>query len=281
MRYTAALSIRALIPICRVTPELPSAQQTDLAFMVYDMTNDDDDDIRNIGAEAATQMNFGLSSQNHRGQVPVPRVAGQMLCVYIFKSQDSSRDAASEALRRLVGSSPGQHERFRPIKELLDKVSNQRDALFGVEKPNLYIDPVREAKVWSRVLKIVQPHYLEQEVLSDLTQWCIDSLERLRARSQGETDGPLGWTSKPEVFALGMRVIYATEVLLKWRSKSRSIPSKGFAIRNQLFDLYKVGVKIEIHPLWLQEIGKILKSEFIKKTEQAASLVHAMCCEEP
>lgn len=254
------------------------SQKSEMMLIIYDLTNDGDDEIRHTGAESALNMLSDSSEDRQRNRVPTPPVARQMICSSLMRTARNSKLFVLELLKRCTGTSLDRPQKVKPVEALLDEMSNERDVLFAVEKQNLYVDAVRDAKNWSRALKNVEFRCLGREVLAEFTGWCLDGLTALKTRATAERDGPLGWSSKSEVFSLGMQVIYATDVLVNWRSKSKWVPVKGCEVRQQLLDLYQIGDEMELHCLWLREVETILKRSYVQKVACAAKLVEIVSC---
>ncbi|KAK5092851.1 hypothetical protein LTR16_007642, partial [Cryomyces antarcticus] len=80
----------------------------------------------------------------------------------------------------------------------------------------------------------------------------------LTEAAQAEVDGALGWTSKPEVFALGMRVVYGADVLLDWTARSKKVPVRGSETRRALREFADVGSGAGVHEMWLDQVEKTL-----------------------
>ena len=76
-------------------------------------------------------------------------------------------------------------------------------------------------------------------------------------RKEG-TDGPLGWASKPGVFALGINVILGAGVVLKWMEQDATIYSSKEEIILALESLYELGKQTSLHPRWLSCISDLL-----------------------
>ena len=74
------------------------------------------------------------------------------------------------------------------------------DSLFVVEEQNLFVDEVREAKRWISVYAAVEWDASEAS-LRDLDGWLCGGLARLQSLLN-QDDGPLGWASDPQVFAI-------------------------------------------------------------------------------
>ena len=148
------------------------------------------------------------------------------------------------------------------------------DSLFVVEEQNLYVDEVREARRWRDVLfaassssspspsptavaaeapsLLPQPQQQQRPELEALETWTLDGLRSLIRLTEttetdggGGDDGPLGWTSKPEVFAICARILVAGTALA-----SSSLSSSG-EIRDALRAFQEAGRRARVHGLLL------------------------------
>lgn len=164
----------------------------------------------------------------------------------------------NESISRLVGQRPSKVASLIPLKHMLNAAMNKETVLFDEEKLNLYIDPVKEAATWSHVLKRSSLVNCPQATIDSFTTWTTEGLETLISLTRSQIDGPLGWTSKPDVFALGMRVLCATDALLELRTKSRKVKVRGSFLRRKLRELADVGGEMELHGLWLKKIELVL-----------------------
>jgi hypothetical protein len=259
---------------------------------LYDRLTDDDEDVREIGAELVSKLCSKLLERGEGSSVTrsfsVPAARSKLL-QFICKEWNQSLIAWTEAMRRLIpdyapskgnlevinrgngpvsidGDSNDSHEsnfiRFIPVRKVLDKAMTPDTALFVIEKQNLYVDEVEEARVWSEMLIDLKPLELTQrktlQRLGDqFVTWTMDGLSVLTDTANKEVDGPLGWTSKPEVFTIGLRVILASRVLLclkTWgiSNEARKVCKKG------LEELLAVGSKNNLHEFWITEVEDIL-----------------------
>ena len=257
LRYAAALSLRGFAQtVFQHTTRNKSLQLpnfVDVLFTLYDAMNDDDDEVRSIAAQATSCL---LVSLGTRCPVldPVPIVAQQMIAKYVVNNHGSNGGVVFEALKRLTSSAG-----FTPASTRLESVMENDDALFAVEKQNLYIDEARESFFWGRVLMHLEPHASSLDTIRAFTRWTVDGIKALIAQTEVTTDGALDWTSKPEAFALGMRVIRAAEVVLEWRSKRAArIKVRASEVRRALRQWADVGYDRELHPFWLEAIEEVL-----------------------
>jgi hypothetical protein len=87
-------------------------------------------------------------------------------------------------------------------------------ALFAEEKQNLYIDDVRETRMWAKVAMQLAGTAAQSKAIEALSLWVKDGLVALKAKFEKDADGPLGWTTDENAFLLGLRVVHAAELLL-------------------------------------------------------------------
>ncbi|KAI1467217.1 putative death-receptor fusion protein-domain-containing protein [Daldinia caldariorum] len=213
----------------------PGSAHLPWLIALYDALNDDDDEVRAAAASAATPL---LSNQHlvsveagrrllhwlsaHYGDVDefrahvVCRMTGNIPSLSLSLpgsshptlEQDLADSTSPIAKTLLQGWTP-------PEAQLADAMRFD-DSLFVVEEQNLYVDEVREAYRWSNIFSSLPPSSSScssSEAAATITtaalsQWCLSGLDALSriAVAQG-VDGPLGWTSKPEVFAICARVV--------------------------------------------------------------------------
>ena len=255
---------RSQVPISRPTSE----RLISLLFTLYDALNDDDEELRFLAAEAAAMLlrTFGVRCPLLN---PVPIIAQQMLAQYLVKHHHRSSHVLTGALDRLTGSGV-----FVNVEERLIAALEDDDALFVVEKQNLYMDPVREAWFWCRVLQHLHACSLPHQVLKAFGRWTARGTTALKAHTALVGDGPLGWTSKPEVFALGMQVIHAAEVVLKWRTHGvTSLGVSGSEVRRALREWADVGMERKLHPLWVEAVEELLGRSVEEKLLRVGKVV--------
>ncbi len=259
---------------------------------LYDRLIDDDEDVREIGAELISKLLSKLSERGERSSVTrsvsVPAARSQLLQI-ICKEWNRSLKLWTEAMRRLVpfyapskrhpevldpgngsetvdGDSSDTHEsnviRFTPVRVVLDEAMTPDTALFVIEKQNLYVDEVEEARTWSQMLIDLRPLELadrkELQRLGDhFVTWTTDGLSVLTETTNTETDGPLGWTSKPEVFTLGLQVILAARVVLCSKTWGFSNEAKDLC-KKRLEELLAVGSMNNLNEFWITEMENLL-----------------------
>ena len=234
---------------------------------LWDTLVDDDEDVRDLGAKIASQLLSrtasvaGTETNHHLSLSPPatrPRLVQLMLDHY---SQSSS--LWREAIWRLTGMSTfqgmlqdttaaGSSDFICSWSVMLEVAKTPDTALFVEEKQNLYIDEVEEARFWADALSAIS----SAEALADmlrrtLATWTTRGLAFLSSTVEDEQDGPFGWTSKPEVFTLGMRLILAAKVLICHATKADTC-------KTILKDILRKGTEGQLHDLWIAEILELL-----------------------
>ncbi|MCJ1464709.1 hypothetical protein MMC07_003322 [Pseudocyphellaria aurata] len=290
-RFAAAESATEFITGLRKL-EFDSWAATELLggyLCIYDILFDDDEDVRDQGAIAATTLLSAAESTNrsrNSGSVSLmPSAAGSKLLQFIMTEYQDSDILWIDGVRRLTGaislfrlgpvevssnlekSTDSTRNYFIPktrisldlrsSRNMLQEARRQDTALFVEEKANLFVDPVKEAKKWADVLVELRPSSLEDEMVSELGAWSIEGLAALIEIAESREDGPLGWTTKPDVFALGMRIILAAKVRVRLSSLQRNEGQSSICLE-LLRKLHLVGKEKFLHGLWLRQIEEIV-----------------------
>lgn len=276
MRYAAAMSLNGLRFTLGADPKMPESLQIGLCLTVYETLNDDHDDIRELGAKVALRIVAAVEPHKRYPPDVVPSVACYMLCAYLVKNHYQSTVLVAEAIRRLVGKNEISALVFPSFRTTLLQAARVDVALFGEEKQNLYLDEVREADAWSRILMRLSTDALPKHLGDGFTEWVMDGLDVLTTTAKSELDGPLGWTSKPEVFTLGWRVIHAADVVLNWRTRSRKINMTGSFIKQKLRELADAGEKIFMHEIWLCQIETVLERSVLRQLQRVGDVLNTL-----
>ena len=246
-RMAAAQAVHWLVRIqySKITIN-QSDVMADLHLAVYDQINDDDDDIRDLAAHTAS---FLLDNSPRQIDM-VPLIAGSCLSSTLVRRYKDCTHLARRAADRLRTDS-------LPVSATLSG-ENQDSALFAEEKQNLFIDPAREAKTWSVILSNLSSHAFDDSTIKDLSDWTVSGLDALTHRIRERYDGPLGWTRKPDIFVLGLRIIYASEVLIHFARETKRAIFSASAIRAKLVTLLSASRESQVNMLWIGEIEKVI-----------------------
>ena len=171
------------------------------------------------------------------------------LAKHIGNMHIRARSLGWEVVCRLTGSkletADNVRFRLRPIGVQFLGAMRDDDSLFVEEEQNLFIDEVREAKLWSKVFEDAaldpgrsegayfgteatwsQPHTV-------LAAWVMDGL-LAGCTLLDKDDGPLGWTSKPAIFALWTKLLLSANAIIRHHERlvtsAKGRPVPGYRI---------------------------------------------------
>ncbi|KAM5351554.1 hypothetical protein ACJ41O_004277 [Fusarium nematophilum] len=171
---------------------------------LYGSLNDDDDDIRDTCSVAVKSI---------LGQALFPIEAANRLLAWLAQHFADSSMFRHIIVRRIMGDAriPTHEGREVSPGEQLREAMKFDDSLFAIEEQNLFIDEVREAQRWVAVFESLA-WTAEDPALEALIRWTGAGIDEVRGLV-GVEDGPLGYGSMPEVFAVLSRVIHASAAL--------------------------------------------------------------------
>lgn len=204
-----------------------SAQYLQIYLVLYDLLNDDDEDVRDVASSAASTI---LSSSERVPSVLLPQsplAVSERLAFFLGDKFQCERHFCFAALSRIWFPSVTAETRGTAwqqitqcsIRALLQNMKHDSNILFEQEKQNLYIDEVREVELWSRVLKSAEPP--GEAYLSSLGGWASTSLRDLiqYLDTEVEFDRPLGISSQGQILTLFIRVIGLAGIALDWAGR--------------------------------------------------------------
>lgn len=215
------------------------------------MLNDDDDEVRDAAAQTVAKL-ITLQGQKSNSRPIVPILASHSLTAFLVSTFAGSKELCGEALRRMIGA-PAHRKLFRSFAEALAEARQEDNALFSTEKQNLFKDDTMDAALWCRVLKSLRPAPVSTKLSWGLHTWVVGALAALTEIAKDEVDGALGWTTRKEVFTLGVRVICAADVVLEWRPNDSTI-------RAALRRFADAGAVSEVNGLWLERAEQVLEN---------------------
>jgi hypothetical protein len=230
---------------------------------MYDSLNDDDEEVRSLATSTARRVLVARAGVDVEQEAPLAasRSISNLLVEFLGKDDE----LVAEAIQRLCGSRLTLGTLTPSAAERLQAARQGGTALFAAEKQNLFVDDVQEAVIWSRVLKRMPKKAITRDHAQALSAWVTEGLETLTIAAGAEKDGPLGWTSKQDVFVLGMQVILAADVLLQWRLVSSKTPVRGSSLRLLLWRLAEAGRQNGLHETWLEMIERILQRSVLRR----------------
>ena len=265
-----------------------SPEYLGIYLALYDILNDDDDDVREKGAEVVSWV---LSVPNTATQPSTreqstsffslnPPAASLGLLELLSSKYNSSEDFCIAVIERLTGLSgdpdvemkvPIRPTRIvrdalsRSVSDLLRDAQKEDTHLFVEEKQNLYLDEVKEVEKWSRAFPTGLTEEFLREIMPELCTWLENGIENLVKTAERNLDGPLGWTSKPEVYTLGMRVIMSSRVInraIKTNSPGdQAMESRHSKLSESLQNMLDVGTRQQLHGSWLKELESAVQED--------------------
>ncbi|KAH9438168.1 hypothetical protein MCOR02_001806 [Pyricularia oryzae] len=189
-----------------------------LLLALYDTLNDDDEEVRDIGAAAAAHV---------LGKLLVPTEAAPQLLERVVAIMPTSKEFKNYVAHRLTGNSkiyPSMDEAntskafsstTSPHDELRGALTFD-ESLFVIEEQNLFIDEVRETQRWIRALEALDVEAAGNDAtITNLKTWAVEGIEAMMSQAAQDSDGPLGWTSQPKVFAICCRYLLVAEAITR------------------------------------------------------------------
>jgi hypothetical protein len=235
-RLAAALALKSFVTA--TTLDRASSQAMSVVLVLYDFLIDDDDEVREIAAQAASPI---------IGADTTPLLAIDSLLQWMAERFAESPAFRLQAIYRMVGQvapvaeTSGEELCLMPAAERLTAALEVDDALFAVEKQNLFVDEVLESQRWATVLEGLCSRRIDNdgEYREALHGWCVSGLENLAALAERD-DGPLGWASQPRVFAVAAVILRSSVTASRWG------PELG-ELRSRLAELRRVGERCRLH----------------------------------
>ncbi|RYP50459.1 hypothetical protein DL768_004051 [Monosporascus sp. mg162] len=216
---------------------------------LYDALNDDDEEVREAAARAAAPVLGGhpMASIEAAARL-LAWLRGRYGSDAEFRAHAAGRVIGHRAAYDIPGEEgPGA---WTPAEQQLRVAMRFDGALFVVEEQNQYVDEVREAYRWRDVLfpppsspssAAATAAASTAPELRALAAWTLAGLrtltrllragvgeeteaeaeaeaeveaQKMRDDDDDDDDGPLGWTSKPQVFAICARILISATALL-------------------------------------------------------------------
>lgn len=234
----------------------------DVYLVLYDMLNDDDEELRDIAASSASWV-LSYSSVSPTSALALgPLNASELLATFVTDHYSDSVYFARRVIRYLTGqesriSGSDNQSSLVPVSVLMVQHCQESTVLFVEEKQNLFIDEVREVDIWSRVLLQLKRNAYPETLIRQTSSWVSEGLDHhlVLVNQDSGSDGLLGWTSKPESFALGVRVIsIASSLASPVFSVPEALDVEQATLRRQIQNLLDAGEKASLHDNWLSRM---------------------------
>ena len=275
-REAAALALQQAKTLWHYMSETQPGAFLHSCIIVYDLLNDDDEDNRQLAAKVASRIVNTQTGSNDGTIAYEPISAQQRLIKFMLWRWASEPALADEAIKRAFDV-----RKIGPISSVQGRLAacNATDtALFVEEKQNLYIDEAREVKLWARVTVSLSPATIDRKSLVHLTTWVLGGLEELVLAFESTNKDSLGWTSKPDAFIIGLRVIYGAEVLMRLVTKGTRIPVRPSSLRKKLGMLALVADSGGVNGLWMAEIKRMMAESVISRLSLQRRLLDKVAC---
>lgn len=190
-RFAAAESLQSYFST--VQSNCTSEDHLPALLALYDTLNDDDEEVRDVGSDAV---------KNILGVFMVPLEAATLLLSWLTQTFGNTLQFKQTVCNRMVGEVT---KDWQPVNDQLTKALEFDDSLFAIEEQNLFIDEVRDTIRWLAVFESLSWSE-DGELVVGLSAWIKGGLVRLKDLLKTD-DGPLGWASNPQVFAILTRVV--------------------------------------------------------------------------
>lgn len=256
--FSRQAAVHGLAHLNQVWPKLAqnsSAEQLfrSLCLSVYDLLNDDDEEIRIEAAKSAHKiLSADLHSPVHGPTVPL--VATQQLAELLTRRWPERSELFDAAVSRAFGVSS------RSVEEQLQSFHKAEYALFAEEKQNLYIDDVRETRIWAKVAMHLSASAAQEPLVASLLKWTTDGLTALRTKFEASIDGPLGWSTNDSAFLLGLQVVHTSEVLLQLAERGVPLSVDPSVLQDGLRAFVQAAKGRGGNVSWIREGERVLES---------------------
>lgn len=158
-----------------------------LLLVLYDLLNDDDEEVRNEAVSAAGKLDLKHSSTvDSLG--PCALAARETLLEELCLQYGQTTLFAEAALLKLMQVGQDTNSRFyykgpsglfeTSVASRIHEILKSKNDLFAEEKQNLYVDDVREISCWTRALSRSAFHSLSPEQIQAAYDWTLEGLDR-------------------------------------------------------------------------------------------------------
>ncbi|KAH8801530.1 HEAT repeat protein-like protein [Xylogone sp. PMI_703] len=207
VRYAAATSVGSFFRSPTFLSQKLATHLIPSLFTLYDTLNDDDDEIRNLSAATVSSIL----------RTPLAAlVARKKLAEWMCDHYRGETLFAWEAVYRMTGTEGPvvgvQNPQLLSFQTQLQIAMKDDNSLFVEEEQNLFIDEIRETCLWAQVFD--HSSHLWDRQITALITWIKDGLLTLLSLD-GLNDGPLGYTSRPSVFATIFRLLTCANAVME------------------------------------------------------------------
>ncbi|KAL2863435.1 THADA/TRM732 family protein [Aspergillus lucknowensis] len=255
-RYAAAMSIAAFAQANCPSGSPPRVDRVflNVYLILYDLLNDDDEEIRDIAASTASYVLSYSSVSPGRAVTLSPLNASELFASFIADCYVNSELLCTRAVRYILGEKPrigdASEAELLAVSTITADLRRERTILFEEEKQNLFIEEVREIDIWSGVLARLEMGSFGESLLEEVFSWVSEGLacfSEILTGLDGE-DGPIGWIAKPEAYTLGVRLISLASVMISKEFRASSmLGDRRTVLKDRLQTLLECGKKALLH----------------------------------
>lgn len=234
----------------------------DIYLSLYDLLNDDDEELRDIAASTASWVLSYSSVSPQKAVTLSPLNASELFAKFITDNYADSQLLYTRAIRYILGLEPrigDSSNKASPmsVSRIIAELRKESTVLFEEEKQNLFIEEIREIDLWSNVVTRLTKAAYDEQLLKEVFDWVSEGLTSFAdtlAGPDGE-DGLIGWTAKPESYTLGVRVVSLAGLLTsKELSALGLLGDSQFVIKEKLETLLERGKTGLLHADLLSRI---------------------------
>ncbi|KAF4628970.1 hypothetical protein G7Y89_g9185 [Cudoniella acicularis] len=227
-RYAGAQALNTVF--CKehiIEPLLQDECSLPALFSLYNGTQDDDDDIRRLNSETVSYLT---------GKSSTALAAAQEFTDWLATSCCSSKLFAHSIVEILIGRQNNVTVVDVDRLTIVDGAAQVCNALledgslFAIEKPNLWIDEVRELKRWSAIFRRLPKNTVDcsepagnPSPIEVLIIYASTALLEL-VKQLDKFDGPWGWSSRPTAFAVCIRVVVCANIVVSYGTSNLLVP---------------------------------------------------------
>ncbi|KIW77936.1 hypothetical protein Z517_07769 [Fonsecaea pedrosoi CBS 271.37] len=168
--------------------ELRSSFRMRLLLVLYDLLNDDDDEIRFEATHAARGLQLQqLSANDNVGSSAL--AARESLLSELSRQfgQTSSLSEAAIVKIMSIGQIPSDSSSHvgplpffdTSLSSRLQSISKSKNDLFAEERQNLYMDDIREIKEWTEILHDGNYSFQTRDLSRSVMKWTLEGLEQV------------------------------------------------------------------------------------------------------
>ena len=219
VRLNAVESISAFIQLATEKERRSTLlRNLDFLLIVYDLLQDDDEEVRSTASQIVSRLVVFQNLDASSCQVLCSLAATERLVRFITKIHHNDYQLAKVACKRLLGSD---HDTVRfchrnTVLVIFTRIQRRANELFAEEKQNLYIDEVRNAKIWFRVLQSTGVKRLPLPMRHAIEDWVEHGLQHLKVVMKTHCDGTatasMGLTFDFETLLLCIRLILLARI---------------------------------------------------------------------